>query len=582
LKYRTAGLIAAGLVAAVWGTYLTRPAPAGPSPAAGTETSPRVPSARDIVVDQASLRTAEDLARMPVTPEERTFAQDALRIADNDMDLAFASAVRRIANLPQDTASATKDADAHLQEALQTLAADQDHLKQLEKARAKLDSASGESLRDQINLANAQVALDQDEVDDARVDLRRAGGDPQGRMEELLAEHAAASRASDSVHITVVNPARDEGLVRHLQTLVVLAKKKRAVVAARRQADSTGGGLEMRHDLSEESKPERVRAAPNLSHDSARALLAETQRLGRETAIRATLDRRVENQHSLSAVYSGWVAVIAAQQRAAVNRALTSVTWILAIVLAAIIVIRVVSGVLDRSKRWAQPHHLAVRVAFQVVAALLIAFVIAGPPSNLGTMVGLVTAALTIALKDFIVGFVGWFVLLGKNGIRIGDLVEIRGVTGEVVELGVFRTVLLEMRAWTDSGNPTGRRVTFNNSFAIEGHYFNFSTSGRWLWDEIRIAVPAGRDAHAIAATLQKQVDEATAESVREAEAQWRAALGSRHPQAPLTGASVTLRPTAAGVEIVIRYVTRATEREEFRARIYKTALEMLEGAAAR
>src|SRR5258707_13202588 len=92
--------------------------------------------------------------------------------------------------------------------------------------------------------------------------------------------------------------------------------------------------------------------------------------------------------------------------------------------------------------------------------------------------------------KDFIVGFLGWFVLMGKNGIRLGDWVEINGVTGEVVELGMFHTVLLETGNWTDSGHPTGRRVTFTNSFAIEGHYFNFSTSGQWLLDELQIVLP--------------------------------------------------------------------------------------------
>ncbi len=81
---------------------------------------------------------------------------------------------------------------------------------------------------------------------------------------------------------------------------------------------------------------------------------------------------------------------------------------------------------------------------------------------------------------------------MGKNGIRLGDWVEINGVTGEVVELGMFHTVLLETGNWTDSGHPTGRRVTFTNSFAVEGHYFNFSTSGQWLWDELQIVLPAG------------------------------------------------------------------------------------------
>src|SRR5262249_20198228 len=153
------------------------------------------------------------------------------------------------------------------------------------------------------------------------------------------------------------------------------------------------------------------------------------------------------------------------------------------------------------------------RVALQVTALLLILLVAVGIPGQVGTFVGLATAGLTVALKDFIVGFIGWFVLMGKNGMRLGDWVEINGVTGEVVEIGPFHTVLLETGNWTDSGHPTGRRVTFTNSFAIEGHYFNFSTSGQWLWDELQVVLPAGQDPYPVVEAIQKQVQEATSQS---------------------------------------------------------------------
>src|SRR5213075_3396958 len=111
---------------------------------------------------------------------------------------------------------------------------------------------------------------------------------------------------------------------------------------------------------------------------------------------------------------------------------------------------------------------------------------------------------------------------MGRNGIRIGDWVEINGVAGEVVELGMFHTVLLETGNWTDAGHPTGRRVTFTNSYAIEGHYFNFSTSGQWLWDEVRVSIPAGKDPYRVVESLQKRVQEVTAESAQLAEQEWK------------------------------------------------------------
>ncbi len=131
-----------------------------------------------------------------------------------------------------------------------------------------------------------------------------------------------------------------------------------------------------------------------------------------------------------------------------------------------------------------------VKFAAQAVGALVILFIIFGMPTQTTTVLGLAGAGLTVAMKDFIVAFFGWFILMGRNGIRVGDWVEINGVGGEVVEVGLLKTVLLETGNWTDSSHPTGRRVSFVNSFAIEGHFFNFTTSGQWMWDELSMLIP--------------------------------------------------------------------------------------------
>ena len=215
-------------------------------------------------------------------------------------------------------------------------------------------------------------------------------------------------------------------------------------------------------------------------------------------------------------------------------------------------------------------------VSLQALGVLLILIAIFGTPNNLGTILGLAGAGLTVALKDFIVSFVGWLVLMGRHGIRIGDLVEINSVTGEVVELGMFNTVLHETGNWTDSGHPTGRRVTFTNSYAVEGHYFNFSTSGQWLWDEVRIAVPAGKDPYPVVEALQKHVVEATAESERLAELEWTSAHRAPGRDTITAAPAMTIKPVMGGVEVTLRYITHAAERFEVRAKLYRAAVEVL------
>jgi len=140
----------------------------------------------------------------------------------------------------------------------------------------------------------------------------------------------------------------------------------------------------------------------------------------------------------------------------------------------------------------------------------------------------------------------------------------------------MFHTVLLETGNWTDAGHPTGRRVTFTNSFAISGHYFNFSTSGQWLWDEVLVLVPYERDPNPIADTLYKDVVSATTESSQQAEQEWKLNAPSRRG-VPITATpGLSIRPAVGGVEVAIRYVTRASERFNVRARLYKSAVEIL------
>ena len=205
-------------------------------------------------------------------------------------------------------------------------------------------------------------------------------------------------------------------------------------------------------------------------------------------------------------------------------------------------------------------------------------FIIFGMPTQTTTVLGLAGAGLTVAMKDFIVAFFGWFVLMGRNGIRVGDWVEINGVSGEVVEVGLLKTVLLETGNWTDSSHPTGRRVSFVNSFAVEGHFFNFTTSGQWMWDEIKLLIPPSQDPYPVVDGIQKLVEKETAANAGKAEAEWQETTTKYRAKTLKALPGVNVQPTGSGVEIRVRYITRAYERNETRRRIYDAVIELMHG----
>jgi small-conductance mechanosensitive channel len=492
-----------------------------------------------------------------------------------------------MASRPVAATPEAREIDKRLQDALRTLATDKAAVERLTAAVAKASVTDAPKLNDQLELAKAIATLDQDAVDDAQQDLMTAGGNPQSGFDEMIRDHEAASKSSDTLRSITTTPlVVKPGLVSHVLAWQSLSDKRFALIQAEKSADSTATVLRQRHDSIQARAARRLQAASaaGVSPDSTAALLVEAKRQALREKSLSTLDRRVDTQAQLAGALGNWTAVVRQQETAAIHRALRSVVSLLLITLIGVLLLRWTERTASRlsvDRRRMHTLRMVGRVALQVLTILALLLVMFGPPSNLGTFLGLAGAGLTVALKDFIVGFIGWFVLLGPDGIRPGDLVEINGVTGEVIEVGIFQTVLLETGDWNGSSSPTGRRVTFNNAFAIEGHYFNFSTTGQWLWDELQIVVPEARDPYPIAESLRREVEEATLESAQQAENEWKGAR--RTPQfATLTATpTVTLRPIAGGAEISVRYVTRVAERAALRARLYKAAMALL-GSTAR
>lgn len=598
LKQKIATLaVVALLVVTGYGLFRTR---AQPDSSATEANSTNHGTPAGSVVDQSTLWTARWLAQMPTTLEERQVAEDALHLADKEMDLAFATAVREVEQHPPAMSAEAKEIETRLQKAENAVAADQTKVAQL-TAQAKTASGSRkDELDNQQNLAKAQLELDQDEVDDGKEDLVRAGGDQQARIQALMQQHDATSQVSDNTHVAVTPANEGHGLIRHIQQWSALHWKQMQLWHAKGQAESAAAMFSAKHDaLSAKISAQRksssevpsapptgagsVTRAPEDASEFSAAKSAEmlqlTKNRSQDQKALATFDKRVDDQTQLAAVYEKWIGIVAGKQRAALNYALRGIVIILVIALIGLFFdgwIERLLGKMSMDRRQVETLRTVTRVSVQIVAVLFILLVIFGPPTQLGTFLGLAGAGLTVALKDFIVGFLGWFVLMGKNGIRLGDWVEINGVTGEVVELGMFHTVLLETGNWTDSGHPTGRRVTFTNSFAIEGHYFNFSTSGQWLWDELQVVLPIGLDPYPIIDAIQKKVLEATSESARQAEQEWKTAANSRNVGVLSAAPAINVKPVIGGVEIAVRYVAKANERYQLRAKLYQAAVDLL------
>ncbi len=526
------------------------------------------------LVDDHLLQTARHLASTADQSDEQSLAREALRLADNELDVAYASALREATALGPPPTGKVKDALGRVNEIKGRIKAAQPEIDKLTKAAANDDDAAEE-----LELAKAQLALNKDELAAAQETLMALGGDRHARLERAM---KSRQRAVQEVQLPKLSteplPA---SLFGQVATWLSLNNHNALVNAAHQQAANRAAALNREHDTLDALMNKR--SAPKAETDDeeeTEVMVARLRHLsdGRKTQVELT--KRMLDVQQLADVYKRWSAAIDSLQRRTAHMTLRSLAMILIIVLAGIATIEGLRQAFARHKDPRNIRQLRVisLIAVQILCGFLIVLVVFGPPSQTSTLIGITTAGFTVVLKDYIVAFFGWFALIGKNGVHIGDWVEIEGVGGEVIEIGLIKTVLLEMGNWTNSGQPTGRRVSFNNKYAIEQHYFNFSTTSQWQWDELSVMLPAGINPYRRAQEIRQRVEDITAPDAARAEQDWQRVTQQYNTRAFSAKPSLDLKPSLTGLEVVVRYITRAPIRAETKSKLFASMVDLLHG----
>jgi hypothetical protein len=552
------------------------------------------------LVDQSPLLTARRLLPLATTFEEKQLALQAERLGNHSVDLAFSDALRRAASATVPKTAEMKDLIEAKTKAQAAVEAGEQQIARLTRQLAAAPESKKDALEDQIDITKAQLELDKDELETASDDLAKAGGDPQAKIRRLKEAHEAADRessqsASGAKSALVFQSGSLIGRLeewRAQQDKTIRLEQAQAEAQAKEQALTKRRGEVEAQATKEKDERESARSAASnlmqgasskgLAREEAKAAVTSLKQFGDVQRRLATMARRIQDQQGLVETYGAWLVLADGYRNAALHKVLAGGLAILGVVLAAYLLIQFIDWRL-RHATTAQRISVGasksvLKVIIRVVGVLAIGFLIVGMPAQATTVFGLAGAGLTVALKDFIVAFFGWFILMGKNGIRLGDWVEIRGVGGEVVEIGLLRTVILETGSWADAGHPTGRRVAFVNNFAIEGHFFNFSTSGKWMWDELNVVVPVGQDPYPIIDGVQQLVEQQTAGNAKIAEAEWQETAARYKVKAFSAVPGVQVIPGGSGMEVRARYLTRAFERHETRLRLNQALVELMHG----
>jgi small-conductance mechanosensitive channel len=208
---------------------------------------------------------------------------------------------------------------------------------------------------------------------------------------------------------------------------------------------------------------------------------------------------------------------------------------------------------------------------------VVIVFTFANGLGSVTLFAGLSTAGLAVALQNLIQAVVGYFVLIGKFGVRVGDRIQVAGVFGEVMDIGMVRLHLVEMSPGPGS-RPTGRVVAFSNSVVFQPNagLFKQIPGTNFVWHEVALTVSAGSD--------YRQVEDRMMQAVKRifADYQEKMELQRRSLERAIHGFSAEpLRPesrldlTPSGTQIAVRYPVEMDSASEMDDRIVREILDV-------
>jgi small-conductance mechanosensitive channel len=222
------------------------------------------------------------------------------------------------------------------------------------------------------------------------------------------------------------------------------------------------------------------------------------------------------------------------------------------------------------------------KVTTWVLVAVIVGLTFVTELSSFATFAGLLTAGVAVAMQSVLVSIVGYFFLIGKYGIRVGDRVQIGTVTGEVIDLGLVRMHLMELSSQGPLG-ATGRVVAFANSivFQASGGLFKQISGVNFAWHETTLTLPANADYALLKEKLLVAVNDVVKQYHDEIVRQTReiqkttssnvAAVTTANPQ-------VQLHFSPSSVEAIVRYPVPVQHAAEIDEQVSEAMLKAIRG----
>ena len=209
-----------------------------------------------------------------------------------------------------------------------------------------------------------------------------------------------------------------------------------------------------------------------------------------------------------------------------------------------------------------------------LAALVIISIVFSDKLGGFTVAFGVAGAGIAFALQEVIASVAGWAAISVGSFYSPGDRVQVGGIRGDVIDVSILRTTLMEVGEWVAADLYTGRIVRVANSSVFKEPVFNYSADFPFLWDEIILPVKYGSDWKLAREMLRGLVNEVLVDYASQVKESWANVVRQYRVEEANVEPMITLRATDNWIEFTLRYVVDYRKRRWMKDHLFTRILE--------
>lgn len=228
-----------------------------------------------------------------------------------------------------------------------------------------------------------------------------------------------------------------------------------------------------------------------------------------------------------------------------------------------------------KSENWYMTNKVLSFTSY-VLIIFLLGVIFSDRLGGITVTLGLAGAGITFALREVIASLAGWLGIVFGGYYSTGDRVQLGGIKGDIIDISMLRTTVMEVGEWVDADLYNGRIVRIANSYVFSEPVFNYSAEFPFLWDEISIPITYKSDHDMTKDLLEKIADEIVGDYTKKAQIDWDRMVKRFILENQSIHSSVTVEITDNWVEYTLRYVVDYKRRRSVKNKLFMEILNQI------